>query len=144
MPTASKKVPKPTLKKSSKSATTKVSKTIPKPSQKKPVTTKKVSNLVSINNEKKCKDFKIENNAIYIIRSENCFYCRDMRSEWDKATAINKNIKIYEIEAEYLYKIPTLNNIVQSYPTILRYHNGFQPFTLNRSAENFSTFMRTG
>jgi hypothetical protein len=102
------------------------------------------SNLISINNPNSTKKFKIENKAIYIIRSEHCFYCRDMKAEWNKATANNKNIKIYEIEAEYLDKIPTLNSIVHSYPTILRYYNGFQPYNNQRVAEQFSHFMRNG
>lgn len=115
------------------------------PKQKSAPTPKKpASNLVSINNLSSTKDFKIENKGIYIIRSEHCFYCRDMRSEWDKATANNKNIKIYEIEAEYLNKIPTLNRIVHSYPTILRYYNGFKPYNNQRVAEQFSQFMRNG
>jgi outer membrane biosynthesis protein TonB len=109
-----------------------------------PTPKKPQSNLISINNPDSTKKFKIENKAIYIIRSEHCFYCRDMKAEWNKATANNKNIKIYEIEAEYLNKIPTLNNIVHSYPTILRYYNGFQPYNNQRVAEQFSHFMRNG
>jgi hypothetical protein len=109
-----------------------------------PTPKKPQSNLIAINNPNSTKKFKIENKAIYIIRSEHCFYCRDMKAEWNKATANNKNIKIYEIEAEYLDKIPTLNSIVHSYPTILRYYNGFQPYNNQRVAEQFSHFMRNG
>lgn len=105
---------------------------------------KSAPNLIAINSPKSVEDFKVENKAIYIIRSEHCFYCRNMREEWDKATADNKNIKIYEIEAEYLNEIPPLEKIVQSFPTIFRYNNGFKPYNNARVAEQFSKFMKTG
>jgi hypothetical protein len=101
-------------------------------------------NLIAINSPKSVEDFKVENKAIYIIRSEHCFYCRNMREEWDKATADNKNIKIYEIEAEYLNEIPPLKKIVQSFPTIFRYNNGFKPYNNARTSNDLSFFMRNG
>jgi hypothetical protein len=105
---------------------------------------KSAPNLIAINSPKSVEDFKVENKAIYIIRSEHCFYCRNMREEWDKATADNKNIKIYEIEAEYLNEIPPLKKIVQSFPTIFRYNNGFKPYNNARTSKDLSFFMRNG
>ena len=97
------------------------------------------------------KDFKLENKAIYFAKLDSCYFCNQMMPEWEKAkqqltrdTSINYNIKIYEIDGRYLNNYPLLQKRVVAFPTILRYNNGFTPFEQQRSAYNFSNFMKNG
>lgn len=97
------------------------------------------------------KDFKLENKAIYFAKLDSCYFCNQMMPEWEKAkqqltrdTSINSNIKIYEIDGRYLNNYPLLQKRVVAFPTILRYNNGFTPFEQQRSAYNFSNFMKNG
>lgn len=97
------------------------------------------------------RDFKLENKAIYFAKLDSCYFCNQMMPEWERAkqqltrdTSINSNIKIYEIDGRYLNNYPLLQKRVVAFPTILRYNNGFTPFEQQRSAYNFSNFMKNG
>jgi len=96
-------------------------------------------------------DFKLENKAIYFAKLDSCYFCNQMMPEWEKAkqqltrdTSIKSNIKIYEIDGRYLNNYPLLQKRVIAFPTILRYNNGFTPFEQQRSAYNFTNFMKNG
>tara|TARA_B100000401_G_C52716764_1_gene676599 strand:+ start:549 stop:962 length:414 start_codon:yes stop_codon:yes gene_type:complete len=96
-------------------------------------------------------DFKLENKAIYFAKLDSCYFCNQMMPEWEKAKqqlskdiSTNSNIKIYEIDGRYLNNYPLLQKRVIAFPTILRYNNGFTPFEQQRSAYNFSNFMKNG
>ena len=68
-----------------------------------------------------------------------------MKTEWEKAKQNNLNIKIYEIDGNYLDKYPDIQSYVPGFPTILRYNNDqFKVFNRLRTAQNFSNFMRNG
>lgn len=105
--------------------------------------------VIKLTNNKS--DFKLENKAIYFAKLDSCFFCNQMMPEWEKAkqqlsrdNSINSNIKIYEIDGRYLNNYPLLQKRVVAFPTILRYNNGFTPFEQQRSAYNFSNFMKNG
>jgi hypothetical protein len=144
------KVVKPTPKKVVKPTPKKVVKPTPKkvvkPTPKKVVkpTPKEVvkPTVITLTNNKD--DFNLENKAIYFAKLDSCYFCNEMKSEWEKAKKNNINIKIYEIDGNYLNKYPTIQSYVPSFPTILRYNNGFKVFNRQRTAQNFSNFMRTG
>jgi len=93
-------------------------------------------------------DFKLENKAIYFAKLDSCYFCNQMMPEWDRAkqqlSSDNSNIKIYEIDGRYLNNYPLLQKQVLAFPTILRYNNGFTSFEQQRSAYNFSNFMKNG
>jgi len=90
-------------------------------------------------------DFNLENKAIYFAKLDTCYFCNAMKTEWDKAKQNNLNIKIYEIDGNYLDKYPDIKSYVPGFPTILRYNNDrFKVFNRLRTAQNFSNFMRNG
>ena len=129
-----KKVTKPTPKKVTKPKPKKVSK--PKN------VTKPIPTVIDLKDNKN--DFNLENKAIYFAKLDSCYFCNEMKTEWEKAKQQNATIKIYEIDGNYLNKYPVIKPYVQSFPTILRYNNGFSAFNNARTHQNFSNFMRNG
>lgn len=105
-----------------------------------------IPKVIKLGNNKS--DFKLENKAIYFAKLDSCYFCNQMMPEWEKAKELlskdNLNIKIYEIDGRYLNNYPLLRQRVNAFPTILRYNNGFTPFEQQRSAYNFSNFMKNG
>lgn len=123
-PTSKKAVKKPTLKKA---------------------TPKKVAKPTVITLKNNKDDFNLENKAIYFAKLDTCYFCNAMKDEWEKAKQNNLNIKIYEIDGNYLNKYPDIQSYVPAFPTILRYNNDqFKVFNRLRTAQNFSNFMRNG
>lgn len=119
-------------------------KTVKKPTLKKP-TPKKVAKPTVITLKNNKDDFNLENKAIYFAKLDTCYFCNAMKDEWEKAKQNNLNIKIYEIDGNYLNKYPTIQSYVPAFPTILRYNNDqFKVFNRLRTAQNFSNFMRNG
>jgi len=124
-----------------------VKKPIPKKVVKKPtpkqVVKKPTPTVITLKNNKD--DFNLENKAIYFAKLDTCYFCNEMKTEWEKAKQNNTNIKIYEIDGNYLNKYPTIQSYVPAFPTILRYNNNeFKVFNKLRTAQNFSNFMRNG
>lgn len=102
---------------------------------------KPISNVIKLENN--TGDFELKQDDIYFVKSDSCFFCKLMLPEWNKAKKENKNIKIYEIERKYLDKYPKISVYVESYPTLLRYHNNeFFEFNKERTVENLSRFMK--
>lgn len=119
-------------------------KAVKKPTSKKP-TPKKVAKPTVITLKNNKDDFNLENKAIYFAKLDTCYFCNAMKDEWEKAKQNNLNIKIYEIDGNYLNKYPTIQSYVPAFPTILRYNNDqFKVFNRLRTAQNFSNFMRNG
>lgn len=119
-------------------------KAVKKPTPKKP-TPKKVAKPTVITLKNNKDDFNLENKAIYFAKLDTCYFCNAMKDEWEKAKQNNLNIKIYEIDGNYLNKYPTIQSYVPAFPTILRYNNDqFKVFNRLRTAQNFSNFMRNG
>jgi hypothetical protein len=144
-------VKKPTPKKVVKKPPTpkKVVKKPPTPKKvvKKPPTPKQVvrptPTVITLKNNKD--DFNLENKAIYFAKLDTCYFCNEMKPEWEKAKQNNINIKIYEIDGNYLDKYPDIQSYVPAFPTILRYNNDkFKVFNKLRTMQNFSNFMRNG
>jgi hypothetical protein len=132
-----KKVAKPTPKKVAKPTPKKVAKPTPKK------VTKPTPTVITLKSNKD--DFNLENKARYFAKLDTCYFCNAMKDEWEKAKHNNLNIKIYEIDGNYLDKYPTIQSYVPAFPTILRYNNNqFKVFNKLRTAENFSNFMRNG
>ena len=126
-----KQVPKPTPKSTIKPTPKPTIKPIPKP----------ISNVIKLENN--TDDFDLKQDDIYFVKSDSCFFCKMMLPEWNKAKKENKNIKIYEIERKYLDKYPKISVYVESYPTLLRYHNNdFFEFNKERTVENLSKFLK--
>lgn len=130
-------------------------KVTPKKTVKKPATSKKTvrstpklvvrstPTVITLKNNKA--DFNLENKAIYFAKLDTCHFCNEMKTEWEKAKQNNINIKIYEIDGNYLDKYPDIQSYVPAFPTILRYNNDqFKVFNRLRTAQNFSNFMRNG
>ena len=102
---------------------------------------KPISNVIKLENN--TDDFDLKQDDIYFVKSDSCFFCKMMLPEWNKAKTENKNIKIYEIERKYLDKYPKISVYVESYPTLLRYHNNdFFEFNKERTVENLSKFLK--
>lgn len=119
-------------------------KVVKKPTSKKP-TPKKVAKPTVITLKNNKDDFNLENKAIYFAKLDTCYFCNAMKDEWEKAKQNNLNIKIYEIDGNYLNKYPDIQSYVPAFPTILRYNNDqFKVFNRLRTAQNFSNFMRNG
>lgn len=119
-------------------------KVVKKPTSKK-ATVKKVAKPTVITLKNNKDDFNLENKAIYFAKLDTCYFCNAMKDEWEKAKQNNLNIKIYEIDGNYLNKYPTIQSYVPAFPTILRYNNDqFKVFNRLRTAQNFSNFMRNG
>ena len=131
-----KKVAKLIPKKVAKPIPKKVAKPIPKK------VAKPISNVINLKSNEN--DFKLENKAIYFAKLDSCYFCNEMKIEWEKAKKNNINIKIYEIDGKYLNRYPDIKPYVPAFPTILRYNNGFRVFNKERLAENFSSFMKNG
>jgi hypothetical protein len=113
----------------------------PTPTPKPKPTPKPISNVIKL--EDNIKDFKLEEDAIYFAKSDSCYFCKLMLPAWNKAKQENTNIKIYEIERKYLDKYPSISVYVESYPTLLRYHNNeFFEFNKERTVENLSRFLK--
>ena len=130
-----KKVVKPTPKKVVKPTPKQVVKPTPKQVVK--------PTVITLKNNKD--DFNLENKAIYFAKLDTCYFCNAMKDEWEKAKQNNLNIKIYEIDGNYLNKYPAIQSYVPAFPTILRYNNDqFKVFNKLRTAQNFSNFMRNG
>lgn len=129
-------VKKPTSKKAVKPT--------PKKAVKKPTAKQVVRpTVITLKNNKD--DFNLENKAIYFAKLDTCYFCNAMKDEWEKAKQNNLNIKIYEIDGNYLDKYPDIQSYVPAFPTILRYNNDrFKVFNRLRTAQNFSNFMRNG
>lgn len=119
-------------------------KVVKKPTSKK-ATVKKVAKPTVITLKNNKDDFNLENKAIYFAKLDTCYFCNAMKDEWEKAKQNNLNIKIYEIDGNYLNKYPDIQSYVPAFPTILRYNNDqFKVFNRLRTAQNFSNFMRNG
>jgi hypothetical protein len=142
-PTSKKTVKKPTPKQAVK-AVKAVKKPTPKQAVKKPTPKQVVGpTVITLKNNKD--DFNLENKAIYFAKLDTCYFCNAMKDEWEKAKQNNLNIKIYEIDGNYLNKYPDIQSYVPAFPTILRYNNDrFKVFNRLRTAQNFSNFMRNG
>ena len=143
-----KPTPKKTVKKPTHKQAVKAVKDVKKPTPKKTVikpTPKQVvePTVITLKNNKA--DFNLENKAIYFAKLDTCYFCNAMKDEWEKAKQNNLNIKIYEIDGNYLDKYPDIQSYVPAFPTILRYNNDrFKVFNRLRTAQNFSNFMRNG
>jgi len=117
-------------------------KVAPKKTVKKPTPTP-TPTVITLKHNKA--DFNLENKAIYFAKLDTCYFCNAMKTEWEKAKQNNLNIKIYEIDGNYLDKYPDIKSYVPGFPTILRYNNDqFKVFNRLRTAQNFSNFMRNG
>jgi hypothetical protein len=137
-PTPKKAVKKPTPKKAVKKPTPKQA-VRPTPKQ----AVRPTPTVITLKNNKA--DFNLENKAIYFAKLDTCYFCNAMKDEWEKAKQNNLNIKIYEIDGNYLDKYPDIQSYVPAFPTILRYNNDrFKVFNRLRTAQNFSNFMRNG
>ena len=138
-----KKVARPTPKKVARPTPKKVARPTPKKVAR--PTPKKVARPTVITLKNNKDDFNLENKAIYFAKLDTCYFCNAMKTEWEKAKQDNLNIKIYEIDGNYLNKYPTIQSYVPAFPTILRYNNDqFKVFNRLRTAQNFSNFMRNG
>lgn len=151
---SNKTTPKPSNKPTSKP----VKKTKPKPSNKptpKPVkktTPKKVKKTtpkkekkttIIIEDEGSEDNLKIENKAVYLFTLRTCPYCQEIKFDWEQAKKENPTTQVYEVHAQMLNRYPIFEDMVKSYPTILRYDNRrFRVFENSRTIDNFSLFMK--
>lgn len=137
-----KKTPKPSNKPSNEPTLKPSNKPTPKPSNKPTLKPVKKPTII-IKDEGSEDNLKIENKAVYLFTLRTCPYCQGIKSDWEKAKKENPTTQVYEVHAQMVNRYPIFEDMVKSYPTILRYDNRrFRVFEDSRTIDNFSLFMK--